>query len=110
MCQRVLLPAGRTVFLLAYRCLNSWQASKRLKDGRGDVEEIAVQLGHDTHLAGKLLNCTDFEMECLLKSHLEVRGSCRSRTRDPRGSGCTDMASVNGPCDCNVMGCGPCRL
>lgn len=34
------------------RCLNSWQASKRLKDGRGSLEEVVVSLAHDAHLAG----------------------------------------------------------
>lgn len=34
------------------KCLNSWQASKRLKDGRGALEEVVVSLAHDAHLAG----------------------------------------------------------
>lgn len=40
-------PAG-----VSGRCLNSWQASKRLKDGRGSLEEVVVSLAHDAHLAG----------------------------------------------------------
>ena len=34
------------------RCLNSWQASKRLKDGSGGLQEVVIPLAHDTHLAG----------------------------------------------------------
>ena len=34
------------------RCLNAWQASKRLKDGRGSLQEVVVPLSHDGHLAG----------------------------------------------------------
>ena len=36
------------------RCLNPWQASKRLKDGRGTLQEVVVPLSHDTHLSGDL--------------------------------------------------------
>ena len=35
------------------RCLNPWQASKRLKDGRGTLQEVVVPLSHDTHLSGE---------------------------------------------------------
>jgi hypothetical protein len=34
------------------RCLNPWQASKRLKDGRGTLQEVVVPLSHDAHLSG----------------------------------------------------------
>ncbi len=39
-------------FNIGGRCLNSWQASKRLKDGRGGLQEVTVQLSHDANLAG----------------------------------------------------------
>lgn len=36
------------------RCLNSWQASRRMKAGRGDYEEVVVHLSFDEHISGAL--------------------------------------------------------
>ncbi len=33
-------------------CLDSWQAGKRMRDGKGSVEEVAVALSHDAYLQG----------------------------------------------------------
>lgn len=59
------------------RCLNSWQASKRLKDGRGGVEEVVVSLSHDPNLAGEISAST-----CLISPTLLGGGG--SRQHGPR--------------------------
>ena len=41
------------------RCLNSWQARRRLKDASGAYEEIVVQLSFDEHITGMLTKVTE---------------------------------------------------
>lgn len=38
-------------------CLDSWQASKRLRDGKGAIEEVVVALNHDRFLKGPVAAC-----------------------------------------------------
>ena len=40
------------------RCLNSWQASRRIKDGRGSYEEVVVHISTDEHITGELQACS----------------------------------------------------
>ena len=36
------------------RCLNSWQARRRMNDNNSTLEEVIVQLSFDEHISGEL--------------------------------------------------------
>lgn len=52
------------------RCLNSWQASRRMKAGRGAYEEIVVQLSFDERISGALGSVQGRKLPSLISSML----------------------------------------
>ena len=60
------------------RCLNSWQASRRLKAGQGAYEEVVVQLSFDEHISGTLLKTFNTDMCAANSLRFASKHSCHT--------------------------------